>query len=158
MGLNFNQEHYDKLKNYSYYLLSRRDYSEKYLLAKFNIYIKKNNLSLANQDIQNLIEELKKSGFQSDEKLAFSIYDSLCNFHYGNNMINKKFLEKGISRDILSKIKEESDFDFYESCKIYFIKKFNNKTIDDKEKTKIIRHLLSRGFNYDEIKYAMNSK
>lgn len=154
-----NKEHIKKLQNYSYYLLGKKEYSVFELKNKFSNYIKQKKLEVSNEEIDNIIYELQKDNYQSDDRVAFYIFKNNYLSYKGINFIKQKLAQKKINFNI-DKIKNfEKDFhyDFFESCKEYTLKKYDSQNLNLKEKSKIYNHLTGRGFSSDEIRFAIKS-
>lgn len=158
-----NKEDKKKLQNYSYYLLNRRDYSVFELNLKFINYIKKHKLNISKDDIDDLIFNLQEDQFQSDNRLAFFIFKDAYLSYKGINYIKTKLSQKKIEFNLEKIISYDENFnyDFFESCKEYTLKKYSDLNIDFnidfKLKSKIYNHLYNRGFLNDEINYALKS-
>lgn len=92
----------------------------------------------------------------NDEDFDFSKtikhIEKLAKKGYGENKIKQELKYKGLeyNDELLEK------FDFFEIAKEYKIKKYGIKKLEDyNEINKQKQHLLSRGFNFDQVNYAL---
>jgi regulatory protein len=69
-------------------------------------------------------------------------------------------MAKGIDRALLDNTLEEFEVDWFELAKDAYLKKFSNsgKELDQKERAKRVRYLMYRGFNYEQIDFAMQAQ
>ncbi len=104
--------------------------------------------------IDYVIEKLTSYNVINDKQFAES-YVRTYEIKYGKNMLKTKLFEKGISKNIIEEVLEEFEAK-EEIIDKLLIKKLGNKEINQDNLTKCIRFLSSRGFNFDEIKQAIN--
>lgn len=103
--------------------------------------------------IDEIISKLKDYGYVDDEKYA-TTYVSINAERKGVNRIKVDLLNAGISPSIVSMALEELD-DQYKACLKYAQKYANNHNPLDKNK--LMRHLYSKGFSFEDIKRACNN-
>ena len=71
-------------------------------------------------------------------------------------MIEQKLYAKGISRETVSEVMEESEIDEKAAVKAAILKKYGDISgCDQEEKQKIIKRLISKGFAYETVKQAV---
>lgn len=144
----------EKLYNYSIFLLSRREYSEFMLREKFK---EKEYLP---EDIEEVMCHLKEKGYQSDERFCSNFIRSGIERKWGISKIKQKLLyEKKIDREMIESLLEEAAVDEVSPIINILNTKFKNSDLNDyKAKAKIVRHLMSRGYKYDNINKALIDK
>lgn len=137
------------IKEYIFFLQSRRDYSYKELYDKL---IKREEDP---EEIKKVLSYMQEEGYQSDERMARNHYKSRKS-KKGSKVISFELKNKGISdkiiREVVSELNstEENVDNAY-----YIIEKFSKYDLKDfKIKEKALRKILSRGFSYDEAKKA----
>ena len=132
-------------------LLARREYSaaelERKLLEK-----------TANpDDVASALETLQEKGYQSDERCVAMFINQRVSQAYGLRRIENDLRQKGIGNELTQSALEAAEIDWFELAARAYEKRYGQTHVDDfKEKAKRQRHLLSRGFSFDEINYALN--
>ncbi|MGN1318954.1 MAG: regulatory protein RecX [Lachnospirales bacterium] len=107
--------------------------------------------------INKVLSVLEKYGYIDDEKFAFAFAnDKFKQKGWSNKKIIYELKLKGISQDIINKVLEKSDFDTFSAIKKLLEKRLKGKTkIDFKEKQKQFNYLASKGYEFEEIKEAL---
>ncbi|MCX7885388.1 MAG: RecX family transcriptional regulator [Caloramator sp.] len=151
--LNFLIESCEETKcyNYALYILSKKDYTE-YEISK-----KLSNKGYSFTTINKTIEKLKLYDIINDERYAKKYINDCINIKkYGKKKIEYNLKNKGINPDIIKQYFFDVDNEYENALEI---SKKKLKYINNKKdiKNKLIRHLLSKGFEYDIIKKAINS-
>ena len=101
-----------------------------------------------------VIEHYKKLNILNDTRYAKDYIEYLLNIKQSSiSYIKFKLNSKGIKANIYNPIIDEIGTDIeYENIKILYEKKYKNKTISDyKEKQKVFRYFVGKGFNFDDI-------
>lgn len=134
--------------NYAVTLLSRRDHSERELMTKLS---QKGYTDGA----EEAIAKLRNGGYVSDERFARLYVRELQTLkRYGNKRIEQELYRKGIDRDIIREVLEETDFD--ENQLVSLIeRKYGRYLSDEKGIQKTINGLLRMGYSYGEIRDAL---
>lgn len=103
--------------------------------------------------VKNAVDLLEEYGYINDEAYAkvFAEYKGRKN---GAAKIRYELISKGIMPEIADEILK--DFDNYSDLKEMMKKKINGKAIDRKEKDKLIRAFMSKGFGYDAVKKCLS--
>lgn len=134
--------------NYAVCLLARRDHSEKELMKK---------LSLKGYTFgaQQAVDKLKKAGYIDDERFARLYVKELQNLKkYGKKRIEQELYRKGIDREIIYCVLEETEFP--ESGLIALIeRKYMRYLSNEKGVQKTINALVRLGYSYGEIRDAL---
>ena len=134
--------------NYAVNLLSRRDHSERELMTKLS---QKGYSGGA----EEAIRKLRDSGYVSDERFARLYVRELQTFKkYGKRRIEQELYRKGVDREIISQVLEETDFDESELVSL-IERKYGRYLSDEKGVAKTINGLLRMGYSYGEIRSAL---
>ncbi len=131
-------------------LLSRRDHSERELLNKLAVKGYK-------EGSEQAVEKLKNGGYVDDERFARLYVKELQTLKkYGKKRIEQELFRKGVDRDIIRAVLEETEFD--EDELIALIKrKFSRYLSDEKGIHKTVNSLLRMGYSYGEIRGALKA-
>ena len=134
--------------NYAVNLLSRRDHSERELMTKLT-------QKGYSDGAEEAIRKLRDGGYVSDERFARLYVRELQTFKkYGKRRIEQELYRKGVDREIISEVLEETDFD--ESDLVSLIeRKYGRYLGDEKGIAKTINGLLRMGYSYGEIRNAL---
>ena len=142
-----------KLKNYVLWLLSRQEYSKTQIEQK--LHAKGAEAEFA----QQLIAWCEEYGFIDDVRYSESFVRRQINKGFGLMRIKNEAYQKGISGELVQTIVEELEIDWYLQAQSAYNKKFSNtsSSLDFKEKAKRMRYMSYRGFNHDQIEFAMQT-
>ena len=134
--------------NYAVNLLSRRDHSERELMTKLT-------QKGYSDGAEEAIRKLRDGGYVSDERFARLYVRELQTFKkYGKRRIEQELYRKGVDREIIREVLEETDFD--ESDLVSLIeRKYGRYLGDEKGIAKTINGLLRMGYSYGEIRNAL---
>lgn len=139
----------EEVYNYGLWHLAKRDHS---------IYELKEKLAKKTDNtewIDETIEKFKKSGYLNDQNLVENLLTDYNQYkQYGPSRIKQELKHKGIDNETIKNALEESEFDYFELAFSCLRKKCREPIKDRKERDKLTRFLLSRGFGFDMIKYA----
>lgn len=135
--------------NYTLYLLSKRDYSEKELRSKLNA--KKYPI----EEIDQAIERAQENGWQSDTRFcqAYLRYRALQG--YGPRRLRQELRQKGVKDWLIAQEIEGCEIDWFELAERVFEKK-RPREWDLKAKQKMWRYMVSHGFSNDHFSHLMN--
>lgn len=132
-------------------LLSRREYSARELQCKLE----------PGQDAERVAEvlsELQRQGLQSDERFAEVWVRHRVLQGHGPIKIQMALREKGIAAEVISKVLTQGDVDWCEQARVVYRRRFGLRPpADPREKARQMRFLQYRGFNADQIRYAMEN-
>jgi regulatory protein len=144
------------LKQKAFKLLGRRLHSEKELRTKLNQKGYEKDL------IDVVIEELHSKNYLNDYEFAKQFAEeNIKNKLWGQIKIESELVKKGVKREIISEVLKDKFFDgnSLESAVILVNKKlktFLGKKIDDKKlKLKLLSFLISRGYDYETSRRAV---
>lgn len=137
--------------------MSRRDHSELELQQKLL------QRQFPPQEISLALEYCRENGWLDDARFAGSLLRQGVSKHHGWMRICQEAKRKGIEIDVLECAERDADIDWYALAKDAAQKKYANfdgiipPPSDVKEKAKRMRYLQYRGFNFDQINYALSS-
>lgn len=141
----------DALRQYGFWLLSRRDYGEQEFIKKLNQYSPTQEESLA------LAKEFKERGYINDEKVAKLLLTALMERGLGKSQIVQKFKEKGLSIDYIQGRFDEVDW--LKQAYELKVRRFGAEVVTDpKIKNRQIGFLSRRGYSFDVIMKAISLK
>ena len=137
-------------KNAAIGLLARREHSRKELATK----LAKRCEQL---DINEILDELEKLGYLSDQRFTESFIRMRCSQGHGEIRIRFDLKQKGISSDLISAMLERCDIDWFEQASELYQRKYRTLLDgkDYKERGKRMRYMSQRGFTMDQINYSI---
>ena len=137
-----------KCRDYAVNLVSKKMYTKKEIAEKMQ---KKGFSKTATDGVMDILEEY---GYVNDDLYA-EMYCEYQSRKFGAKKIRYDLQMKGISQEIIQKhiCKIENRDELMELVKL----KIKGKTVDIKERQKIVRHFLSKGFDYDAVKSCIDS-
>lgn len=135
-------------------LLARRDYSRHQIKTK----LLQKGFELT--EIAPVLDRCVDNGYLDDARFAVLLLRSHISKGHGQNRIRQSMTQKGLSKEIIETTLNHSDCDWFELAKSKADKKFANKEVivDPKERARRVRYLLSQGFGYDQVAYALEVK
>ncbi|WOD08352.1 regulatory protein RecX [Marinomonas sp. GJ51-6] len=134
-------------------LLSHREHGTKELANKLKL------KGHTEEDIASAIEQLQDINYLNDERFAEIFVRSRISKPLGANRILQELIQKGINSTLAKEAVNSAEADWFELAKALKIRRFGEEvTTDFKEKGRQSRYLQYRGFNFDEIKYAISSE
>ncbi|MGO3408684.1 recombination regulator RecX [Marinomonas sp.] len=108
------------------------------------------------EDITTTIQSLIEMNYLNDQRFAEMFVRSRINKPLGALRIKQELMRKGIKEELANQAIQNSDADWFELAKELKERKFGDgQTKDFKEKAKQMRYLQYRGFNFDQINYAL---
>lgn len=134
--------------NYAVTLLSRRDHSERELTTKLS---QKGYADGADE----AIARLRDGGYVSDERFARLYVRELQTLkRYGKRRIEQELYRKGIDREIIREVLDETEFEQDELVSL-IERKYGRYLCDEKGVQKTVNGLLRMGYSYGEIRDAL---
>ncbi|NVK73400.1 MAG: regulatory protein RecX [Oceanospirillaceae bacterium] len=134
-------------------LLSYREHSSKELADKLK------SKGHSEEEICTTIEKLKEINYLNDKRFAEIFVRSRLSKPLGANRILQELTQKGISSSLAKEAIANEDADWFELARQLKERRFGeDATKDFKEKAKQSRYLQYRGFDFEQIKYALSSK
>ncbi|RLM19891.1 recombination regulator RecX [Brenneria alni] len=152
----------NKPLRYAMNVLSVRDYSEVEIRRKLAAYLHKAVATKADADeiaacasveeIESAITYCTDHGWLDDERFARRYISSRSRKGYGVQRIRTELSQKGIDKTTITAVLNECDIDWCELAKSVAERKFGPLLpVEWKEKAKLQRYLLYRGFSHEEI-------
>jgi regulatory protein len=144
-----------EIASYFLYLLGRREYSQQELVQKAKG--KSFDVGIAN----TVIEKLKEDNYQSDFRYGEMLLRSRISKQSGPNKIKMELAAKGISDSLIEIILSNVECDWNELALLAAEKKYKplkeESTYEEKNKakSKLMRFLNGRGFDSEQIRYAL---
>ncbi len=133
-----------------------RPHSEKEVIN----YLKRKDQS--EKEILRIVKNLKKLAVINDEAFASWFLLARQKVNKGKKLIQLELSQKGVNKEIINKIlndSEVSEIDLAQKCLEKKIKNINlNDKIDFKVKNNLIRYLISKGFEYETSRKAIDLK
>ncbi|UJF19013.1 recombination regulator RecX [Vibrio sp. SS-MA-C1-2] len=133
-------------------ILSRRDHSEYELRTKLQ------TRDFASSEIDEAILFCFEHRWLDDGRYSELVVRSGISKGHGLYRIKQTLKQKGVENQIIEIATQENDQDWFELAKETLARRFSREIDSDKEKARRIRFLQSRGFNFDQINYALNGE
>lgn len=114
-----------------------------------------------------MLDDCEASGFINDKRYAELLVRSHIVRGHGPIRIRQAIAQKGLSKDCIEAALSANEHDWFELAKAKAIKKYvtpkvtevkgsHSRELVAKEKAKRVRFLLSQGFNYEQVSYALD--
>lgn len=113
------------------------------------------NKKYATETIAYVMQKLNEFNYLNDEVYAKN-FASTRKKTKGKKAIEYELKKKGISGEIINQVLEETIVNQQEEILLLAEKFIKNKGKDLKSKEKLFRHLAGKGFEFDEINWAIN--
>jgi len=132
--------------------LSRRDHAEKELRQKLK------TKGYSESDVIDAIAYCQDYNWLDDARYAAMMMRNGVAKGWGSLRIKQEMKMKGVHDAIVSQALEDGDIDWYEHARDVAQRKFGNSEIDTpKEKARRFRFMQYRGFDFEQIKYALDT-
>lgn len=104
------------------------------------------------------LDRLQEEGLQSDERFTEAFLRSRIYRGHGLTRIRMDIRQKGIKDDLFNAAIEVTDTDWFTLAREVAERKFGlTPAVEQKDKARRMRFLQYRGFNFDQIKYALSA-
>lgn len=139
-----------RAKEKALWLISYRDHSKKELVDK----IKRTS---SEESAVAAVERLTELGLVNDEAYARRYFKELTqgSKHLSPRGARYKLMEKGIDRELIDSIVEETDIDEREQIRTIINNKYRSFNADEKSKKRTVAALQRKGFRWEDIKSVM---
>ncbi|MGN1131721.1 MAG: regulatory protein RecX [Ruminococcus sp.] len=139
-----------RAKEKALWLISYRDHSKKELVDK----IKRTS---SEESAVAAVERLTELGLVNDEAYARRYFKELTqgSKHLSPRGARYKLMEKGIDRELIDAIVDETDIDEREQIRIIINSKYKNFNTDEKSRKRTVAALQRKGFRWEDIKSVM---
>ena len=139
-----------RCKDKAMWLISFRDHSRRELLDKLR-------KDYPEDVAEAAVDRLEELGLIDDGRYARRYTADLINLkHLSERGIRQKLTEKGIDRDLIDEILEETEVDEDEQIRTIIEKKYASKLNDEKLRRRAVAALQRLGFGYQSIKSVLN--
>ena len=139
---------YRELFSYALSLLAKRDYSESSLREK----LLKRYPDAPSSLVDLVLRELSLQGFLDEYRAVYSYFESKSKRGWGRKKIAYSLKAKGFREEVIKEVELSFPFDYSPIVK-EVRKKYSLK--DAKEREKVKRFLLSRGFTWSEVYHIL---
>ncbi|PRY65145.1 regulatory protein [Vreelandella songnenensis] len=135
-------------------LLARREYSRAELAQKLR------QKAFESADIEECLDTVAEQGLQSDVRFAESFVRSRILRGQGVIRIKGELRQRGIHQDILSEalasVEASENVDWFELARETLARRFSSPGENPKERARRERFLAARGFDFEQIRYALS--
>ena len=131
-------------------MLAGREYLQSQLAEKLAKKFDKSSF------IPGVLDRLVEENLQSDQRFIEAFIRSRISRGQGETRIRLELKQRGANLALVSKLLAEAEVDWYELALQTATNKFGqSQPTDAKEKAKRMRFLQYRGYNFDQINYAL---
>lgn len=135
-------------------LLARREYSCAELATRLQA------KQVPADEIDVCLDELAEKGWQSDARFAASFIRTRVLRGQGRRRIENDLRQRGVDGEIiraaLDDVVEQEAIDWFELARDVLVRRFDSPGQTPKERAKRERFLLGRGFDFEQIRYALS--
>lgn len=115
-------------------------------------------LKLSEQESEQMMQELLEDGFVDDARFAESFVRGKMTYNrWGRVKIRAELLQRGVSSAIIAEQLNSLDNDLYERNLQYLASRWHKEN-PGADKAKLYRHLMSKGYTYDEIRQCASNQ
>ena len=154
----YSTETFEKLiRRAAFDLLAKREHSQQELLEKLlRKFSKRRGLAIDKEKIANVVAVINAEGLQSDSRYLEMLIRSRIQQGQGPLRIAQELKQKGIHAEAYEVLLDSRGEDWCERARQAKQKKFGSgKALDEKQKGQQLRFLQYRGFNSQQIQFAM---
>lgn len=143
-------------KEYLEALSKATDYVSKYLKTKKQVKTYLLNKGYNDKIIYQVIDKLVEYNFINDKEYAKRYIEGNCN-KQGANLLKYNLMMKGLKKEDILSIYDESEIDSKQIAKDIAQKKIKNRELTKENLSKVYRYIISKGFSYEDANFAINS-
>ena len=137
-------------------LLARREHSQHELRQK--LLVRFRHEANCEATIGAVLDRLKEQDLQSDNRFAEAFFRSRCRKGQGAYRIRQELQQRGVAEPVIDNVFTEQKVDWFELARELAIRRFGVIPASDyKERSKRARFLQYRGFDNEQIRYALDS-
>jgi len=140
---------YIRAKSRGMWFLDRADYSEKKLFEKIVAG------GISQTAAAAAVARLKELGLIDDQKLALRLASQMSDANISKREAYAKLYNKGIPKDVIKKVLEETVFDEALQVEAVIQKKYRTKISDKDGIQKVYAALVRKGFSYQAVRDAI---
>lgn len=131
-------------------LLARREHSARELQQKLQL------RGFDHKTIEKVLAKAQQLGWQSDQRYLEVWLRSCLARGDGIQKIRAAAAQKGIQGELLEQALQDQEPDWVEQCYERLVRRFGHTPPQDpKERNRIMRHLMQRGYRLDQIQQAL---
>ncbi len=132
-------------------LLSRRDHSRGELRRKLQL------RGFSVEEIDAAIERVGELGYQDDGRFALAFVRYRSQSGKGPRRLSAELRERQVTEELVKAALGQDEIDWFELCRETCRRKFGDTPPGDfKQRQKVQRYLAYRGFEMDQIRYALS--
>ncbi|MBY5947463.1 recombination regulator RecX [Photobacterium rosenbergii] len=131
--------------------LSRRDHAEQELQQKLLA------RGFEQEEVDEAVALCLDYNWLDDARFAERLLNNGIAKGWGLLRIRQEMAHKGIHEEVVSQLFEDDEFDWFEHALEVARRKYGDSPMDtDKEKARRLRFMQSRGFDFEQVKYALD--
>ena len=131
--------------------LSRRDHAEQELQQKLLA------RGFEPAEVDEAVALCQDYNWLDDARFAERLLNNGIAKGWGLLRIRQEMAHKGIHEEVVSQLFEDDEFDWFEHAREVARRKYGDSPMDtDKEKARRLRFMQSRGFDFEQVKYALD--
>ena len=131
--------------------LSRRDHAEQELQQKLLV------RGFEQEEVDEAVALCQDYNWLDDARFAERLLNNGIAKGWGLLRIRQEMAHKGIHEEVVSQLFEDDEFDWFEHAREVARRKYGDSPMDtDKEKARRLRFMQSRGFDFEQVKYALD--
>lgn len=144
-----NESDYIRAKARGIWFLDRAEYSEKKLYDKIV------SGGISHTAAVRAVARIKELGLVDDMRFATRLAEQMSNANISKREAYAKLYNRGISKDVIKTVLEETIFDETSQIDALIEKKYRNKMSDKDGIQKVYAALIRKGFSYCEVSAAI---
>lgn len=149
LKFHLNESDYIRAKARGLWFLDRAEYSEKTLYQKIVAG------GISGTAAARAVARIKELGLIDDNRLAARLAERMNEAGISKREAYAKLYSKGIPKDIIKTVLEETPFDEASQIETVIEKKYRNKLSDKENVQKVYAALVRKGFSYGEVSAAL---
>lgn len=127
-------------------LLARREYSQQELRQRIAPRVEDEVL------LEQVLARLAEQGYQSDQRCAAMLARQRAEQGYGRRRIQQDLRQRGIDKGLIDETLAALAVDWFELARQHAQRRYGSAPPGDaRERARRMRHLLGRGFEYEEV-------
>lgn len=135
-----------RAKERALWYLDRCDRTEKELTTKLT------QAGFAKESVSQVLTFLKSYGLIDDRRFATRFAERNAEMNVSKREIQSKLYIKGISRDIIDEVLENTQTDEHEQIKSLIEKKYRSRLLDSHSVEKVYAALIRKGFSFSAVR------
>ena len=145
LNYHLKESEYIRAKARGMWFLDRADYSEKTLYEKIVVG------GISHAAAARAVARIKELGLIDDERLAARLATQMSESNVSKRESYAKLLGKGIPKEVIKSVLEQTEFDETEQIKAVIDKKYRAKMNNKNDIQKVYAALIRKGFSYSAV-------